>query len=560
MPAKAFFHSTLILSVMASSRASLAPTKDLSCLIHMAMLKFSFFRENTMSEFDLGRRRVMQAVGAGLLLPGLAPAVIASVKDRPQLTDGVQSGDLLGDRAMIWSRSDRAARMVVEWDTRSLFSNPRRFVSPLADARTDFTARVELTGLPADQAIFYRVTFEDAQSGVASEPWFGHLRSAPTVVRNIRFVWSGDTVGQGFGINPDIGGMRIYEAMRLRLPDFFIHSGDTIYADGPVPAQLTTESGRVWRNLTSEAKSKVAETLDDYRGNYRYNLMDENVRRFNAEVPQIWQWDDHEVVNNWSPGKQLDERYKSKDIHSLVDRARQAWLEYAPMRLQSADAGGRIYRKLNYGPMLDVFVLDMRSYREANDDNLGAAKAFLGREQLDWLKRELKGSQAQWKVIATDMPIGLGVPDGEVSPGVARWEAVANGDPGPAQGREVEIAELLGFLRAQQVRNFVFLTADVHYCAAHHYHPDRAAFQDFEPFWEFVAGPLNAGSFGPNALDKTFGPEVVFQKAPAAQNTSPFAGFQFFGEVNIDGQTGEMSVVLRDLDGVGVFERKLQPV
>jgi phosphodiesterase/alkaline phosphatase D-like protein len=67
-----------------------------------------------MSEFDLGRRRVMQAVGAGLLLPGLAPAVIASVKDRPQLTDGVQSGDLLGDRAMVWSRSDRPARMVVE--------------------------------------------------------------------------------------------------------------------------------------------------------------------------------------------------------------------------------------------------------------------------------------------------------------------------------------------------------------------------------------------------------------------------------------------------------------
>ena len=90
-----------------------------------------------MSDFNLGRRRVMQAVGAGLLLPGLAPAVIASVKDRPQLTDGVQSGDLLGDRAMIWSRSDRPARMVVEWDTGSLFGNPRKFVSPLADARSD---------------------------------------------------------------------------------------------------------------------------------------------------------------------------------------------------------------------------------------------------------------------------------------------------------------------------------------------------------------------------------------------------------------------------------------
>lgn len=173
-----------------------------------------------MSDFTLGRRRLIQVAGAGLLLPGLAPAVIASPKDRPKMVDGVQSGDLLGDRAMVWSRTDRPARMVVEWDTRSLFSNPRKFVSPLVDARTDFTARVELGGLPTDQAIFYRVYFEDAQTGVRSKPWFGHLRSVPQTRRDIRFVWSGDTVGQGFGINPDIGGMRIYEAMRRRLPDF----------------------------------------------------------------------------------------------------------------------------------------------------------------------------------------------------------------------------------------------------------------------------------------------------------------------------------------------------
>ena len=513
-----------------------------------------------MSQFEIGRRRLVQAVSAGLLLPGLAPAVLASVKDRPQLTDGVQSGDLLGDRAMVWSRSDRPARMVVEWDTTSMFRNPRRLVSPLADQRSDFTARVELSGLPTDQAIFYRVHFEGAQSGVASEPWFGHLRSVPQQRRDIRFVWGGDTVGQGFGINPDIGGMRIYEAMRLRLPDFFIHSGDTIYADGPVPASLPTENGRVWRNITTEAKSKVAETLAEYRGNYRYNLMDDNVRRFNAEVPQIWQWDDHEVTNNWSPSKQLDQRYKVRDINQLVGNARQAWLEYAPMRLQSADQGGRIYRKLSYGPLLDIFVLDMRSYRGGNDANLGGEAAFLGREQLDWLKTGLKASGAQWKVIAADMPIGLGVPDGEVSPGVPRWEAIANGDNGPAQGRELEVAELLAYLAREKVRNTVWLTADVHYCAAHHYHPERAAFQDFEPFWEFVAGPLNAGSYGPNPLDNTFGPEVVFQKAPPAQNTSPFAGFQFFGEVQIDGQSGEMTVQLRDLDSVVVFEKKLQPV
>jgi alkaline phosphatase D len=34
--------------------------------------------------------------------------------------------------------------------------------------------------------------------------------------------------------------MRIYDAMRLRLSDFFSHSGDTINAEGLIPAQLTT--------------------------------------------------------------------------------------------------------------------------------------------------------------------------------------------------------------------------------------------------------------------------------------------------------------------------------
>ena len=60
----------------------------------------------------------------------------------------------------------------------------------------------------------------------------------------------------------------------------------------------------------------------------------------------------------------------------------------------------------------------------------------------------------------------------------------------------------------------MWLTADVHYAAAHYYNPDKAQFQEFDPFWEFVSGPLHAGTFGPNELDNTFGPEVKFIKAP----------------------------------------------
>ncbi|HXI29212.1 MAG TPA: alkaline phosphatase D family protein, partial [Vicinamibacterales bacterium] len=140
-------------------------------------------------------------------------------------------------------------------------------------------------------------------------------------------------------------------------------------------------------------------------------------------------------------------------------------------------------------------------------------------------------------------------------------EAVANGESGAPKGRELEFVELLSFLKRQRVRNVVWLTADVHYCAAHVYDPAHAAFHDFDPFWEFVAGPLNAGTFGPNQLDGTFGPRVVFQKTPAPgqSNLSPFSGFQFFGEVNIHAPSAELTVDLRDINGVSVFSTTLQP-
>ncbi len=169
-------------------------------------------------------------------------------------------------------------------------------------------------------------------------------------------------------------------------------------------------------------------------------------------------------------------------------------------------------------------------------------------------------SKATWKVIASDMPIGLGVPDGKDGQGRPQWEAVANGD-GPALGREIEIAQLLSFIKRERIRNTVWLTADVHYTAAHLYHPNRAQFQDFEPFWEFVSGPLNAGTFGPNPLDNTFGPEIKYMKAPAngQVNLPPTAGLQFFGEVQIDAKTAQMTVQLRDLTGASLWETTLAP-
>ncbi len=304
-------------------------------------------------------------------------------------------------------------------------------------------------------------------------------------------------------------------------------------------------------------------TSPPFRGAFRYNLLDEHLRRFNAQVPSIVQWDDHEVRNNWYPGQRIadtDTRYTEKSVDVLAARARRAFGEYFPVSTpRPGTREGRIHRVVRQGPLLDVFVLDMRTYRNANSpgDQTVDPQGILGREQLEWLKRELARSRAVWKVIAADMPVGLVVPD--TTEGRPHVEAVAQGDPGVPLGRELQIAELLRFVKHRRITGTVWLTADVHHTSAQHYRPERAAFGDFEPFWEFVSGPLNAGAFPASDLDGTFGPERVFVKAPTTANVSPAGGYQFFGEVDIDGGSGELTVRLREMDGTVLFRKTLQP-
>jgi alkaline phosphatase D len=107
----------------------------------------------------------------------------------------------------------------------------------------------------------------------------------------------------------------------------------------------------------------------------------------------------------------------------------------------------------------------------------------------------------------------------------------------------------------------VWVTADVHYASATRYDPARAQFTDFKPFWEFVAGPINAGTFGPGDIDKTFGPDVVYSSAPAGmkQNLPPSAGMQYYGVCKIDAQSAAMTQALYDVAGKELFKVTLDP-
>src|SRR4051812_30908465 len=172
---------------------------------------------------------------------GRGPAIVQSETSLPSMPYGISAGAAGPDRFVVWSRSDRPARMLVEYATTEGFTDTRRISGPAALEGTDFTARTVLAGLPRGQRIFYRVTFQDLTDlRRISRPETGSFVTAPTTAGSgdVTIAWSADTVGQGWGINPEWGGLRLYETMLKAQPDLFINSGDTIYADQPVVAEV----------------------------------------------------------------------------------------------------------------------------------------------------------------------------------------------------------------------------------------------------------------------------------------------------------------------------------
>ena len=231
-----------------------------------------------------------------------------------------------------------------------------------------------------------------------------------------------------------------FEAMRQEAPDFFVFSGDTVYADGPLVPEVRCRTARCGATSSRRRSRKVAETLDEFRGQWRYNLLDENVRRFNAEVPGIVQWDDHEVTNNWYPGEILTTPAPTpatpRRRSTCSPPGDQAFHEYFPM---TPHRPGPVHRVVSTGRCRRVRArhahLPRRQHTRSGDRR--SDTAILGDEQLAWLERS-SALPRVWKVIAVRHAVRAGRPDGPVN-----IEAIANRDPGLPLGRELEVAELL---------------------------------------------------------------------------------------------------------------------
>src|SRR5262245_28884495 len=168
------------------------------------------------------RRQLLARSASTLAVAGLgsiAKPYLSRAADRPLISGGIQSGDVAANSSMVWARADRPARLRVDCSTTESFASIVRAADFDAVPEHDLTAKLLIDGLPAGQDIFYRVRLEGLDAGHAGEAQVGRFRTAPSDRRAISFLWSGDTAGQGWGIDPARGGYRTYRAMRQNRPD-----------------------------------------------------------------------------------------------------------------------------------------------------------------------------------------------------------------------------------------------------------------------------------------------------------------------------------------------------
>lgn len=501
---------------------------------------------------------------------------IGSVQNENFQKPYIASGEVTENSVVIWGRCNDEKNSYlkvyiseynpVELNRKSSVLN-HKSIGPLvsqATKETDYTVSIQAYGLQPDtQYIYWAVCQESAMHYFPAGLTKGEFRTAPEDDQetDIRFLWGADLAGQGYGINNDLeitnndgdivtGGYVIFDAMNKTNPDFMIFQGDNIYADNPIPAtvELPQEiGGGLWTNHIT--KDFVAITLDQFRENWRYNLKDRHYRNFLKTTASYFQWDDHEVSNNWYPGEILTrEPYNGIAANVLAERAKQALFEYTPT------TGRRIFKKFQHGKHAEIFLLDERSFRGSNFDNKKPAGSdILGAEQLDWFKRGLRNSTATWKIISTDDPLGIVVNDGDGFDGFAN-------DHEDIVGREVQLAEILKFIKDEDIKNVVWLTSDVHFSAAIAYDPARSKFKDFNPFYEFVIGPLHAGGFGPGVLDPSFGAEYEYVRGPLNQGLPEYTPPPFeqaFGMVEVN-KDGLLTIKLSDITGEVLFEKQLE--
>jgi len=298
----------------------------------------------------INRRRVIQGVGASLGVLALRGFSVHA--DEPvHFTHGVASGDPLADRVILWTRvipgSGSHSEVEAVWQvaTDVEFTQVVSMGRATSTEATDYTLKVDATGLPANSSFFYRFIVAAKTSPI------GQTKTLPLgMVDSYR-------IGIASCSNYPQGYFNAYKHMAESDLDLVLHLGDYIYeyAEGRYASTVALE--QLGRNV--EPTSEIL-TLEDYRMRYGLYRTDPDLMAVHQRHPFICVWDDHELTNNtWKDGAENHNKGEG-DFQQRMRAARQAYHEWLPIRTTSNGDQAPIYRSFQIGQLADLHMLDTR--------------------------------------------------------------------------------------------------------------------------------------------------------------------------------------------------------
>ncbi|MBT3149696.1 alkaline phosphatase D family protein [Streptomyces sp. CHD11] len=417
------------------------------------------------------RRTVVKAAAATAALAGPLAAALPARAERqtPAFLHGVASGDPLPDGVLLWTRVTPVPEAIpgsglgpdteVSWTVArdKAFSDVVARGSTLATAASDHTVKADIRGLRPATDYWFRFS-----SGGAGSP-AARTRTAPAADAAV--------TGLRFGVvscsNWEAGRFSAYRHLAARGDlDAWLHLGDYIYE------YATGEYGTRGTVVRPHAPAHETVTLADYRVRHAHYKTDPDLQALHAEAPVIAIWDDHEIANDtWSGGAENHTEGAEGSWAARQAAAKQAYFEWMPVRPALA---GTTYRRLRFGRLADLSLLDLRSFRSqqvstGDGDVDDPDRTLTGRAQLDWLKAGLTASDTTWRLVGTSVMISpfsvgslpasllkpltklLGLPQEGLAFNTDQWDGYTD-----------DRRELLAHLRANAIRNTVFLTGDIH--------------------------------------------------------------------------------------------------
>jgi alkaline phosphatase D len=380
----------------------------------------------------MSSRRHFLHASAGLAAAYLSGCGIKScgsttVAGKPSLTFAPMSAEVTESTAVLWARTSAEATVQFEYATERSFANSARTPETRVSADTDFVHTAQISGLTPATRYFFRAVAKNGNEPVVGDP--GELTTAPVTAASCRFVWSADLLASYMPF-------KILDAMTAAKPDVFLMLGDATYANHPI--------------------KDPAKDLAGFRQKHRDIRQSPELQRLLASTSTYGTWDDHDCTND------------TDRTHPLMVPARQAFREFWPVR-SAPGAGEGLYRTYRWGALVEIFMLDCRTFRDPKTDPNVPGKAMLGSVQKEWLKASLKASAAPFKLIVSSVPFLAPFEDDS-------WFGYA-----------AERDELKAFFKSEVKGKITILSADFHMA----WHLEDAE----HGLHEFIVGPVGAWPF-----------------------------------------------------------------